>query len=69
MITQGYSYARHRDYVKFATSTIPETIILLVAGDVIDIGCDVGKATNTTFTSDFGGMQFYNGGVITIRQV
>ena len=68
-LPQGYSYARHSNYVKFATSTIPETIILLGAGDVIDIGCDVGKANNTSFTSDFVGMQFYNGGVITIRQV
>ena len=68
-LPQGYSYARHSNYVKFASSTIPETIILLGAGDVIDIGCDVGKSTNTSFTSDFVGMQFYNGGVITIRQV
>ena len=68
-LPQSYSYARHSNYIPVATSTIPETIIYLAANDFIDIACDVSKNTNISFSSTFDGIQFFHGGVLTIRQV
>ena len=65
-LPQSYSYARHSNYIPFATSTIPETIILLEAGDAIDIACVVSKNTNTAFSSTFDGIQFFHGGCLLL---
>ena len=65
-LPQSYSYARHSNNITFATSTILETIIYLAANDYIDIGCNVGKNTDTSFTSTFNGLQFFNGGCLLL---
>ena len=66
-LPQSYSYARHGSYASYATSTITESVLLLNATDTIRIWCNVAKAGNTFFSSDFNGLQLFNGGTITLR--
>jgi hypothetical protein len=66
---QAYSYARHQNYARYATSIITDFCLPLNAGDKIDIFCNVAKATNSNFTSDFGGLQLFNGATFTIKRI
>jgi hypothetical protein len=66
---QAYSYARHQNYARYATSVITDFCLPLSAGDKIDIFCNVAKATNSNFTSDFGGLQLFNGATFTIKRI
>ena len=66
---QAYSYARHQNYASYATSVISDFCLPLNAGDDIDIFCSVAKAQNSNFTSDFTGLQLFNGATFTIRTI
>jgi hypothetical protein len=66
---QAYSYARHQNYARYSTSVITDFCLPLNAGDKIDIFCNVAKATNNNFTSDFGGLQLFNGSTFTIKRI
>ena len=66
---QAYSYARHQNYASYATSVISDFCLPLNAGDDIDIFCSVAKAQNSNFTSDFTGLQLFNGATFSIRTI
>jgi hypothetical protein len=66
---QAYSYSRHQNYARYATSVITDYCTPLNAGDKIDIYCNVAKAQNSNFTSDFGGLQLFNGATFTIKRI
>jgi hypothetical protein len=66
---QAYSYARHQNYARYATSVITDHCTPLNAGDVFDIFASVAKATNSNFTSDFSGLQIFNGATLTIKRI
>jgi len=66
---QAYSYSRHQNYARYATSVITDHCTPLMAGDKIDIFCSVAKAQNSNFTSDFSGLQLFNGATLTIKRI
>ena len=66
---QGYGYARHNSYVMYASATIPETIRQYSAGETLDVRCDINKASTTNFTSDFNGIDIFNGCIFSVRSV
>jgi hypothetical protein len=66
---QAYSYARHQNYARYATSVITDHCTQLNAGDVFDIFASVAKASNSNFTSDFSGLQIFNGATLTIKRI
>jgi hypothetical protein len=66
---QAYSYSRHQNYARYATSVITDHCTQLNAGDVFDIFASVAKASNSNFTSDFSGLQLFNGATLTIKRI
>jgi hypothetical protein len=66
---QAYSYSRHQNYARYATSVITDHCTALNAGDVFDIFASVAKAQNSNFSSDFSGLQLFNGATLTIKRI
>ena len=64
---QGYGYARHNSYVMYASAVIPEIVRFYTAGDTLDIRVDINKASTTNFTSDFNGIDIFNGCVFSVK--
>jgi len=66
---QAYGYIRNQNEVTYATATCSDWIVQLTQNDIIDVVAHVGVGTNTSFSSSFLGLQFFNGATFTIRRV
>ena len=66
---QAYGYIRNQNEVTYATATCSDWIVQLTQDDVIDVIAHVGVGSNTSFSSSFFGLQFFNGATFTIRRV
>ena len=66
---QAYGYARHQNFVPFATACYTDFVIDLTAGDVVQNRLDISKGNTTGFNSDFGGINVASGCNCMIRRI
>lgn len=66
---EAFGYARHFNYVPYATACYTDFVISLTAGDVVQNRLDISKGNTTGFNSTFDGINIASGCNCMIRRI